>query len=92
MNLGHFQRLCSQRVKGEKTELEFLREVRKTFAPSKKETEREAREKEVMRYLYERLVDVLEDYEMTEQDLLAGQIEEWLKNPEMGSRAKVGVG
>lgn len=78
MNLDLFQKLCSQRVRGEKTELEFLQEVRTALEPEEDEASSAAREKEVMRYMCERLVDVLEDHEMTEHDLLSRQIEAWL--------------
>jgi len=78
MNLDQFQKLCSQRVRGEKTELEFIREVRTALEPEPSEDLEVVKEKEVLRYLCERLVDVLEDHEMTEQDLLSRQIEAWL--------------
>lgn len=78
MDLDHFQKLCSQRVRGEKTELEFIREVRIALEPEPSEGSEAKQEKEVMRYLCERLVDVLEDHEMTEKDLLSQQIEAWL--------------
>lgn len=81
MDLQQFQQICIQRVKGEKTEIEFLREMREAF--EKSSDGRGVAEPEVLRFLYDRLVDVMEDHDLTEQELLARQIEEWLNNPVM---------
>ena len=80
MDLQQFQQICIQRVKGEKTEIEFLREMREAF---EKNTDANAADPEVFRFLYDRLVDVMEDHDLTEQELLARQVEEWLENPAM---------
>ena len=83
MDLEHFQRLCIQRVKGEKTELECLREMRIALEVED-EDPIDLETKKVLHYFYDRLVDVLEEHCLSERDLLAGQIEGWLIRPTLG--------
>ena len=80
MDLQQFQQICIQRVKGEKTEIEFLREMREAFEKNPKAG---VADPEVFRFLYDRLVDVMEDHDLTEQELLGRQVEDWLRNPVM---------
>ncbi len=81
MNMGHFQRLCVQRVKGEKTELECLREMREALAVSETEDQHQTEHKKVFQFFYDRLIDVLEVHHLSERELLTNQIEDWLSCP-----------
>ncbi len=81
MDLELFHKLCYQRAKGEKTEMEFLEEMRCAFERKEEDSPHMDWEKEVLLYLYERLIEVLEKHEPSEKEILAREAEEWLSCP-----------
>ena len=81
MDLEFFQKLCNQRANGEKTELEFLKDMRGAFESHEPGSRKGMRQKEILLFLYERLIQMLEENEPAERETLAQEIEDWLKNP-----------